>query len=519
MNKKLVALFFLGFFGWGVCEGQVTFQETIGGIRQEIGYCIQQTADGGYIIAGQTQSYGAGNTDVYFIKISPSGNILWTKTFGGASYDIARSIHQTSDGGFVITGYTMSYGAGSQDVFLIRTDANGNTLWTKTYGGADYDVGFSVQQTTDGGYIIAGQTHSFGAGEEDVYLLKTDSNGNLLWSRTFGGIYNDYAQSVEQTNDGGYILCGRTYSFGGWDGFLIKTDYDGDSLWTKTYGGVDFDAGYSASQTTDGGYILIGYTVSFGVGYQDVYLIKTDTTGNVIWSKAYGLPFYDAGISGRQTTDGGYIIAGWTESFAGDDPDIYLLKTDSVGGLIWSETLGGINRDASWCVQQTSDGGYVMVGYSDSFGIDSNEVYVIKTDSLGNSGCNQIENGTLSTKAFTQVLSPLMTVTSPSTIVYAAAMIVGSGGINNTHCTTVGIQSAITNPQTELSIYPNPFTHTLTIQSHSAGKKEIILFDVTGKEILRQQSAEAEIKLNTEEIAEGFYLLKVEEENFKVIKE
>jgi hypothetical protein len=186
---------------------------------------------------------------------------LWTKKYGGSDYENGYSVQQTSDSSYVIVGRTSSFGSGLEDVYFIKTNANGDTLWTKTYGGIDYDAGRAVQQTTDGGYIIAGRTSSSGAGSADVYLIKTNADGDTLWTRTYGGADGDDGYSVQQISDSGYIIAGITYSFGFWpDVYLIKTDSLGDTLWTKTYGEVDIDEGDSVQETIDGGYIIAGNT-------------------------------------------------------------------------------------------------------------------------------------------------------------------------------------------------------------------------------------------------------------------
>ena len=255
--------------------------------------------------------------------------------------------------------------------------------WEQTYGGTDEDWGYSVQQTQDGGYIITGRTESFGNGEGDVYLIKTDGSGNELWNKTFGGTSNDYGHSVQQTQDGGYIITGSTSSFGnfGYDVWLIKTDGSGNEQWNQTFGGTN---SYSVQQTQDGGYIITGSTQSFvGVDY-DVYLIKTDGSGNELWTKTFGETSNDFGLSVQQTSDGGYIMTGPTRSFGNGNNDFWLIKTDENGIEQWTKTFGGTDEDLGQSVQQTQDGGYIITGMTSSFGNGSLDVYVIKTNQFGN---------------------------------------------------------------------------------------------------------------------------------------
>jgi len=377
---------------------QTTFQKVFGGTSEEFGHPVEQTNDGGYIVAGQTNSFGAGAYDAYLIKTDANGDTLWTRTYGGGGDDYSSAVEQTTDGGYIVAGDTYSFGAGSNDVYLIKTNSSGDTLWTKTYGGAGMDFGLAVEQTNDGGYIVAGRTESFGAGNIDVYLIKTDANGDTLWTRTYGGGSNDWVYAVKQTTDWGYIVAGQTNSFGAgaYDAYLIKTDSIGDTLWTKTYGGgVDNDYGKAVEQTNDGGYIVAGYTKSFGAGNYDAYLIKTNSNGDTLWTRTYGGIKWDEVGAVQQTTDGGYIVTGQTQSFGAGLNDVYLIKTDSNGDTLWTKTYGGGSNDWGREIEQTTDGGYIVMGSTQSFGAGVYNMYLIKTDANGNSGCNQFNTNTI----------------------------------------------------------------------------------------------------------------------------
>jgi len=374
---SVLTILFFGSVGLFAQAPDTAWTRTYGGTDADYGYSVQQTTDGGYIVAGYTESYGVGGWDVYLIKTNSLGDTLWTRTYGGTDYDRGYSVQQTTDGGYIVAGYTQSYGAGYEDVYLIKTNSLGDTLWTRTYGGTSSDRGYSVQQTTDGGYIVAGWTFSYGASDgNDVYLIKINSSGNVLWAKTFGQAdKKDEGYSVQQTTDGGYIITGRaqTYSLDFFDVYLIKTDSLGGILWMRTYQGGDYDCGESVQQTTDGGYIVAGYTWFYGaIYYRYVYLIKTNSSGDTLWTRTYGGGF-DQGNSVQQTTDGGYIVAGG----AGSD-DVYLIKTNSSGDTLWTRTYGGASGDVGYSVQQTTDGGYIVAGHTGSYGAGESDVYLIK---------------------------------------------------------------------------------------------------------------------------------------------
>jgi len=361
---------------------ETLWTRTYGGSDYDWGYSVQETSDGGFMVAGSTSSFGAGAEDAWLIRTDASGDTLWTRTYGGSDYDFGKSGQQTSDGGFIMTGYNRSLGGGECDLWLIRINPFGDTRWSWTYGGSGGEAGWSVQQTSDGGFIVAGFTSSIGAGGSDVRLIRTDSLGGTLWARTYGGSLFDVALSVQQTSDGGFIVVGKTESFGAGaeDVWLVRTDASGDTLWTKTYGGIDNDHGWSVQQTLDGGFIVAGGTQSFGAGGGDVWLLRTDAFGDTLWTRTYGGSDNDWGYAVQQTLDGGFIVAGETQSFGAGGGDVWLIRTDASGDTLWTRTYGGSDYDGglSISVQQTLDSGFIVVGETQSFGAGGSDVWLIR---------------------------------------------------------------------------------------------------------------------------------------------
>ena len=367
----------------------IKWHKTFGGSDSDYGESVRQTSDGGFITAGHTFYSSTFDYDVYLVKTDTNGDIMWQNTFGGGDWDYGQSVQQTSDGGYIIAGYTYSYGAGETDFYLIKIDSSGNQDWDTDFGGYSWDEAYSVQQTSDGGYIIAGSTYSFGAGGSDVYVIKTDSRGRKEYEWTYGGTEDDHAWSVQQTSDGGYIITGYTSSYGAGqrDVYLIKITSTGTMQWQNTFNGSADDVGYSVQQTADGGYIVAGYTSywcpSDGGQQYDVYLIKTEPNGNSQWQKEYpGSDDYcsgdELGYSVHQTFDGGYIIAGETTSYGKGATDVYLIRTDPNGNIKWQKAFGGSDHDYAGSVQQTSEGGYIIAGSTYSFGAGKYDVYLAK---------------------------------------------------------------------------------------------------------------------------------------------
>lgn len=361
----------------GLSDTATTWQKNIGGGGDEVGFSVQQTTDGGYIITGYTGSYG-GSDALLLVKTDTYGNEEWIKTFGEEGTRYGHSVQQTADGGYIIAGSTSSIGAGGYDVWLIKTDADGTEDWSKTFGGSGDDEGWCVRCTSDGGYVVTGTTSSFGAGNYDLYLIKTDSSGTEQWSATYGDIHEDLGYSVRQTTDGGYIIAGLTEAdiLDDDNAYLVKTDASGEKEWSKKFGKTpDLDGGTCVQQTTDGGYILVGYTHSYGAEDFNVWMIKTDSSGDEEWSTTFGGDAWDRADSVQQTVEGGYIIAGMTRSL-GAWEQAWLIKTDSEGTEEWNQTFGGTGNDRALYAEQVADGGYILTGFTNSFA-GGPDVYLI----------------------------------------------------------------------------------------------------------------------------------------------
>ena len=315
----------------------------------------------------------------------------WAKTYGGSSYDFAYSIQQTSDGGYIVAGYTNSFDEVEDGCLVIKLNSDGTVTWAKTYGGDDSDYAYSIQQTSDGGYIVAGYTLSFGGNGDNCLVVKLDSSGVVSWAKTYGGPTFDWewAYSIQQTSDGGYIVAGFTDSFTtNGDFFVIKLNSDGVVSWAKTYDGNNIDLAYSIQQTSDGGYIVAGYTYSFSPSDYDALVIKLNSDGTVSWAKMYGGSGDEIAYSIQQTSDGGYIVAGYTTPFGVDDVDFLVIKLNSDGTVSWAKTHGGTGNEGARSIQQTSDGGYIVAGAISSFAETVDSPNVGQIASFGTTSIN-----------------------------------------------------------------------------------------------------------------------------------
>ncbi|MCK4366057.1 MAG: hypothetical protein KAW45_08395 [Thermoplasmatales archaeon] len=374
------------------CSNGDKWMKTFGGSGYNCGNSVQQTSDGGYIIVGQTSPPLEFEYNLWLIKTDGMGNKIWDKKFGGDGHDRGESVKQTSDGGYIITGSTESYGAGNRDIWLIKTDSNGNMVWDKTFGNSENDSGFEVIEISSGGYIIVGSTHLNEPWyRADLWLIKTDSNGNMIWDKTFEDEGHGVGMSVQEVNDGGFIITGQISSTGYADLWLLKTDSEGELLWDKKFDKYDHvDMGDSVKQTADGGFITGGSSLSDGLSVYDAWLIKTDSEGNLLWDKTFGGNGHDFGYSVQQTSDGGYIIAGFTEDIF-FRTDGLLIKTGSNGEKEWIKTYRLSRSGIIYSAQQTTDGGYILTGPV-SYNVLSDDIWLVKTDANGDVPTSRARN-------------------------------------------------------------------------------------------------------------------------------
>lgn len=386
----------------------ILWQKALGGSAYDVAYDVKPTRDGGYIMVGYTTSDdgdvsgGKGNYDYWIVKVNSGGSIQWQKTYGGSIDDYATAVQQTADGGYIVTGHTRSFDGdvtgyrNSYDYWVIKLNSNGALQWQKALGGASSDVSYAIQQTADGGYIVAGFSYSADGditgnrGNSDYWVVKLSSTGGIQWQRSLGGSEEDRAFSVQQTTDGGYIVAGSSRSNNGdvtgnqgnMDYWVVKLDAAGTLQWQRSLGGAAGETANAVRQTTDGGYIVAGYTESTGgdvtgnKGLSDYWVVKLNNSGGLLWQKTYGGRQADVARSVKQTTDGGYILAGYSTSDNGDittprgNLDYWVVKINSGGTLQWQKSMGGHLTDDPITVEPTADGGYIVAGMTESPGGD-----------------------------------------------------------------------------------------------------------------------------------------------------
>ena len=386
----------------------IQWQKNFGGTGTDEAKSIQQTSDGGFIVVGNTYSVDTdvtgnhGLCDTWIVKMNGLGVPEWKKSFGGSGSDLSNAIQPTADGGYIFTGWSNSVDGdvtgnfGFEDVWVVKLDNIGNIQWQKSFGGTGNDQSYAIQQTTDSGYILAGISSSndidvsSNNGCFDYWIVKLNNSGFIQWEKSYGGSGCEYVSSIQQTNDGGYIVGGWTGSndgdvtenYGEYDYWIVKLDSSGIMQWQQSFGALHDDQAYSIQQTTDGGYIVAG--VSFITADDDegnYWILKLDSFGVLQWQKTFGGTADDGAYSIQQTADGGYIVAGGSNSTDGDvttnsgSLDFWIVKVNSSGDLIWEKSFGGTLDETPTSIQQTTDGGFIISGWSVSNDGDLTDSY------------------------------------------------------------------------------------------------------------------------------------------------
>ncbi len=423
-----------------------TWARTYGGTGDESGADGKQTRDGGYIEVGSTTSFGTGIRNVWAVRLDPDGGVIWQRAYGGTRDQRAHAVVETPDGGFVVAGTTTSFVNGRQSAWLLRLDSSGNVIWQKAINGTGINVAAEVAITSDNGYIVTGYTNSTGGPGFNVWTFKLDSNGQILWQKTYGGLGNDVSHWVIQTSDGGFLVVGGTTPFGvpGGKVLVLKLDSTGKIQWQRTYGNGN-DHGITGEQTLDGGYVITGWLNASTTGNdQYAWILRLDPQGNMIWQKGYGGIGENFGVYLTVLSDGGFLLNGITTQYGSGGEDLWLLRLDSSGNAIWQKTYGGSgNDDPDSPVFPASDGGYAMLADTTSFGAGSTDFWALKTDSNGNIQDKSFvltsyapavnTNGAMSATSLTVLSASL-----PATDTNASPVITTAAGLNHGDTELIG---------------------------------------------------------------------------------
>ena len=386
---KKIYLFTLSFLVMTfISNGQTTWEKLFSAKNTDVFRSVKEVPAGGFVAVGYTSDSTVSDSDAYVVRMTALGDTLWTfrQNIGLSKKDLFYKVIVASDGGFVMCGYTSSITGISDDILIVKLNSAGQMVWTKTLGGAGRDRAQDIIELSNGSFVVTGYTTSSPASYYDAFLYKINSSGDSLWYKLYstGSFLYDDANSVRALSNGGFLMGGQSANgANGFDQFLIRTDDSGNVLWTKKFGTAATD-NIEYIAVGNNCFYLAGGTAGAGMGGDDGYVVKTDTVGNVIWAKTYGGSFPDDFHTVQITGDGGLIMAGTTSSTGPLQPNMWLMRTNSDGDSLWSNTYGGDNHDHGYSGIQSSDGGYVIVGHTGSFGFNGEDAYIVKTNSSGN---------------------------------------------------------------------------------------------------------------------------------------
>ncbi len=514
ITMKLVSTF-LFFISCFLGQSQNVFQKAFGGIGNENAFDAKQTLDGGYILTGWTYSFGTTANSIYVIKTNSMGSVLWTSAIsqdcGGCSNNSGRATVLLQDTSYAVVGQRNTLT--SFHTNLIKLQKNGDTSWVKSFSLNDGVSGNSLKQTSDGGFIIGCITWDVASGNaNDFAVIKTDSLGDILWSKTYSEAQPQYLWDILTTSDGGLLLVGERGDpllVNDNQYYLIKTNSIGDTLWTKTYAspGYTFNRLYSAIQTNDGGYFLTGFSDGFGAGDKDIFVVKTDSNGALLWSQTFSTPQYDEARMGVELIGGDIIITGYSDTTS------YIIKMDNTGNFQWMKRLG---FNALNSVSSTSDGGVVLCGNTTILGAGIGDVYLVKTDSLFNAGCSEQSSTILATMVTSITTSGNASpqVLNNGALSVPSATAISSGAIQTDICYT-GI-SSYSLENFSFVISPNPSLGIFNIVSSKEFSK-IEIYNSLGEIIYSKAVNSKQEIINLTSHSKGIYFIRLHKDN-KIIK-
>lgn len=444
-----------------------------------------------------------------FISLSAfSQQNQFIQYYGEECVEMGLSVLNTNDGGYILTGFTEDYNAVVQDIIVIKTDSVGQVIWQELYGGLHRDFGQYMIETHDHGYIIAGFTNSYGMGQYDAYLVKIDSSGGFEWQNTFGGSDYEYAYCVNQTSENGYLICGSTMSFGNGarDGFLTKTDSAGNEIWTKYYGGTNNDGLYRLINDGDSIYYLCGYTYSYGSGSDDVFVIKTDTAGNIIWQKTFGTSNNERGMSISKSHNNLWIGA-YSNGF-GNNQETWVLKCNTSGILLKDTLFGGSQNDIPFELETADNGDILITGETNSFGNGGTDVYLLRIDTNFNKIWETSFGGTLDESGYSIKPTPdagciITGQTYSFNITLADIYLIKTNALGE--ATSIRDFSVPSNP---ISIYPNPARDFINLKSKSPIEKYVI-YDINGKALYQSIPLSKNIEIAINNLVNGIYFIEI----------
>ncbi|MFX1300088.1 MAG: hypothetical protein ACFFDE_04025 [Promethearchaeota archaeon] len=361
------------------------WNRTFGGSDPDIGFGVVEVSSGGFACVGETQSSGAGDSDVWLVRTTADGSPLWSQTFGGLYSESGHVVLEVSTGGFAIAGYMQSIDTWSDDIWLLRIGTSGNLLWNKTFGGLSRDRCESLVEVSSGGFALAGTTEYEGTVSGDFWLIRTTGAGAHLWNQTYGGTAQEVCEAMIEVDAGGFLMAGWTTSigFGAADAWLVRTDANGNLLWSRNYGAKLNDKIYAVTEVSTGGFLLLGATRSYSVGETDVWVIRTDAFGNMVWNQTFSGPGYDDGRSVVELSTGEFALLATTTSYGAGGIDVWLLITNSTGNQLWNQTYGGTDHELGYQLTTVSTGGFAIIGYTRSYGAGQHDLWLLHVTTIG----------------------------------------------------------------------------------------------------------------------------------------